>query len=203
MIMISLKKTDIKYNVKFYGYWHCGSGLSAGSDVDAVVIKDSSGLPFIPGRTIKGLIKEAIEEILFLEDKWDEYREMFIDVFGNAEDRNYIVDFGLDDKLGKSGNSFFSNVEFPENMKFKIKEEKLQNGLFVQLSNTAIDNEGIALENSLRQIEAVVPVVLCGYIRNVPEAFVDLICKSLKMVKRIGLNRSRGLGRCDMYFVEE
>lgn len=49
----------IKYNVEFYSDWHCGSGLASGAEADSVVIKDSSGLPFVPGKTLKGLINEA------------------------------------------------------------------------------------------------------------------------------------------------
>ena len=53
---------DIKYTITMHSYWHCGSGLAAGSDVDALVVKDSNGLPFVPGKTMKGLVKEAVEE---------------------------------------------------------------------------------------------------------------------------------------------
>ena len=55
---------DIKYKVIFFTDWHCGSGLAAGADVDALVIKDSDGLPYIPGKTMKGLLREAAEEIV-------------------------------------------------------------------------------------------------------------------------------------------
>ena len=51
--------TDIKYKITFYSNWHCGSGLAAGADTDELVIKDRNGLPYVPGRTIKGLLREA------------------------------------------------------------------------------------------------------------------------------------------------
>ena len=54
---------NIKYKIKFYSDWHCGSGLSSGADLDLLVIKDKDGLPFVPGKTIKGLLLEAVEEI--------------------------------------------------------------------------------------------------------------------------------------------
>ncbi|MDE6805090.1 MAG: hypothetical protein K2J29_10705, partial [Muribaculaceae bacterium] len=55
---------DIRYRIEFFSDWHCGSGLSAGADVDALVIKDDCGLPFVPGKTVKGLVREAMEDIL-------------------------------------------------------------------------------------------------------------------------------------------
>lgn len=53
---------DLTIKIEFFSPWHCGSGLSAGADVDSLVIKDINGLPFIPGKTIKGLIREAVED---------------------------------------------------------------------------------------------------------------------------------------------
>ena len=50
---------DITFKITFFSEWHCGSGLSSGSDLDALVIKDKDNFPFIPGKTLKGLIREA------------------------------------------------------------------------------------------------------------------------------------------------
>ena len=57
---------DITYTIELFSYWHCGSGLSAGADVDSLVIKDAKGMPFVPGKTIKGLIREAAETLICL-----------------------------------------------------------------------------------------------------------------------------------------
>jgi CRISPR/Cas system CMR subunit Cmr4 (Cas7 group RAMP superfamily) len=51
----------IEYQIEFFSEWHCGSGLAAGADVDALVVKDKDKLPFVPGKTIKGLIREAAD----------------------------------------------------------------------------------------------------------------------------------------------
>ena len=58
--MIMNTKT-IKYVIEFYSDWHCGSGLASGAEADAVVIKDKHGLPYVPGKTLKGLVREAFE----------------------------------------------------------------------------------------------------------------------------------------------
>ena len=57
--------------------------------------------------------------------------------------------------------------------------------------------EGIAVDNSLRMIEVVIPLSLYGEITDVDENFVEDMIRSLKMIKRMGLNRNRGLGRCE------
>ena len=55
-----MKHYDIVYKVEMYSDWHCGSGLASGADADAVVVKDKDGLPYVPGRTLKGLVSEAM-----------------------------------------------------------------------------------------------------------------------------------------------
>ena len=39
---------DIQYQLTFYSDWHCSSGLSAGGNVDMLVVKDAQGLPYVP-----------------------------------------------------------------------------------------------------------------------------------------------------------
>ena len=57
----------MKYKVTFLDYWHLSSGLSAGAKLDSTVTRDENGLPYIPGKTIKGLIKEQSNNNKFLE----------------------------------------------------------------------------------------------------------------------------------------
>ena len=71
---------NIRYKIEFHTDWHCGSGLAAGADVDALVVKDQSGLPFVPGKTIKGLLREAVEEIRGF--KGLECDSVFMETFG-------------------------------------------------------------------------------------------------------------------------
>ena len=60
-----------------------------------------------------------------------------------------------------------------------------------------VDKNGIAVDKSLRDIEVVLPISLKGTIENVDEKFAKELERSLKMIKRMGLNRNRGLGRCE------
>lgn len=55
---------DLNIVIQIHSQWHCGSGLSAGADLDALVIKDPNNMPYIPGKTVKGLIKEAVEDYI-------------------------------------------------------------------------------------------------------------------------------------------
>ena len=57
---------------------------------------------------------------------------------------------------------------------------------------------GIAKEGSLRRIEVTIPLTLEAEILNVPTELKELLIEALSMVKRLGVNRNRGLGRCSL-----
>lgn len=173
---------DITYKAEFFTYWHCGSGLSAGADVDLLTVKDADGLPFIPGKTIKGLLREAAETLSGLA----------IDQYPPLE--------GIDKIFGKEGvlqgSAFFSNAEFPDEDKNILRSKS--KFLFTAVSSTAIGKDGIAKEHSLRRTEAALPCVLTGEIMHWPddEKSLKLLTDSLAFIKRLGEGRNRGLGRC-------
>lgn len=196
---------NITYTLKFYSEWHCGSGLAAGADLDALVIKDKNKLPYVPGKTIKGLVREAVENILSFKSGINaENKELFIRTFGNADDEdwNMLKDDSEKDKEKKEdrmrkSETFFTNAELDDALKKIIIREKLEPYLYRAVSSTAINENGVAKEYSLRRMETVVPCELTGKIVDVPDEFAEFVKGGLKYIKRLGQNRNRGLGRCE------
>lgn len=183
----------MNYKIKFYSIWHCGSGLSAGADLDSLVIKDKNRMPFIPGKTLKGLIKEAVEDYLSLSEKNKEQniQDLFYKTFG-------------DEKNGIVGDAFFSNASLNTDEYNAIIADKLQKYLYVGISSTAIDETtGTADPHSLRRMQGVVPCTLYAEINNIPLKMEDVIKKGISMIKRMGQNRNRGFGRCDFQICEK
>jgi CRISPR/Cas system CSM-associated protein Csm3 (group 7 of RAMP superfamily) len=184
---------NIHYQIAFFFDWHCGSGLSSGADLDLLVIKDKDRLPFVPGKTMKGLIREAVEEINgFSSKKID-----LITVFGGeACDTNGIE--------MKQGCCFFTNAELDGGLKQSIKDHHYQAHLYRSVASTAIGEAGIVTDQSLRTMEVCVPCKLYGTILDVPDEDTskDILIKGLKYIKRLGQNRNRGLGRCLISIVE-
>ena len=179
----------IKYTIEFHGYWHCGSGLAAGADVDALVIRDKNKLPYIPGKTMKGLIREATNELLFLsQGEQCRENEDYFKVFGYFEDDK--------EKMHKS-ESFFSNATLNEAEAQAIINQNLQRFMSTSVSQTAINEEtGSASRHSLRKTEVIVPCILEGEIQEVPDTIADTLLDALALIKRLGVGRNRGLGRC-------
>jgi len=182
----------LKYTLKFFDYWHLSSGLSAGAKLDSSVVKDKQEMPYAPGKTIKGLVREMAE----LSGECD-----FIDsCFGDTSDKKSKC--YKKDSQNKQGKCYFSNAVMESNAHKQIDSNKLQDNLYDVIASTQIDKNGIAVDNSLREIEVVIPISLYGEIRDIPDEFEENIRKALRLIKRMGLNRNRGLGRCE-FIVEE
>lgn len=182
---------DIRYTIEFFSNWHCGSGQAAGADVDELVIKDRDGLPFVPGRTIKGLLRDACDDLCAYGGLSKESVKTVFGFFGDNADE------------GIKGTAFFSDVVLPAGDRQQIVGNGWQSALFESVSATAIDDEGIAKDKSLRKIQTVVPCVLEGEVHNVPDDFVDWLGKAMSLVKRMGLGRNNGLGRCGIKIMTE
>lgn len=190
---------NIKYKIQFFSPWHCGSGLSGGADLDSLVIRDKNGLPFIPGKTLKGLIREAAEDYAYL---CGEMTDKDIDtVFGKIYDYTDVLNKNNVEEY--NGCAYFKNASLCKEESDAIISNNAQDYLFNDVSSTAISETGTAVEHSLRCIETVVPCTLYSEILNVPDEMSEPISLSLKLIHHIGVNRNRGLGRCDVNAIEK
>ena len=179
----------IDYTIEFFSLWHCGSGLAAGADVDERVIRDKDGLPYVPGRTVKGLLRDAADTLHRMAP--EKFTEEFITyLFGKSAD---------EDGNGQNGAAWFRNATLDEHDDI-LAEKGLKDRLYCSIASTAIGDDGIAKDHTLRKIEAVVPCTVHGKIYVLPEmsdSYRDNLKSCMAMVKRLGLGRSRGLGRCE------
>lgn len=170
----------------FHSYWHCGSGLGAGAKADALVVKDADGLPFVPGKTIKGLVREAVATL--------------VDI-GVVSEAELKANFGIEgtakaqDVATLQGTAFFSDATLPER-KAIVKEKGLAENLYSLMASTCIDADGVARDHTLRSVEVVVPCEVKGYISGLSDTMASHMKTALGLVRRLGVGRNRGLGRC-------
>lgn len=189
----------IIYKIEFFTCWHAGSGLSGGPAANAQVIKDEHGLPFIPGRTLKGLLRQAAGQINALHDK--EVTKAFIEtVFGIGEDQIKEQSAGEEAAaVVKQGQCFFSNATLSQEVINQLSGNKAQRAmLFSTIASTAIDEKGLARDQTLRQMEVTIPLTLYAAIEGFPDdpKLLQQLKKCFQWIKKMGVNRSRGLGRC-------
>ena len=184
----------------------CGSGEGNGVQQDIASGYDDLGLPVIYGKRIKGLLKDKAE---FLKVHHYSFvtSELINKVFGTASNQGIL----------KVGNAYIENIE---SIRYELANLDIQKSGYINpksieavfTSNrfsTQIDENGIAKDKSLRMI-GTVPKGLTFYadlsldIENIDTEEYQLLEKTCKLLRGIGLNRNRGLGevRCGLSLSE-
>jgi CRISPR/Cas system CSM-associated protein Csm3 (group 7 of RAMP superfamily) len=184
-------------NLEIHSWWHPGSGEAGAGDVDAAVRRDRSGLPYFPGKTLQGLFRAAAFQ-------WA--------AFGSGSCEQIERLFGREcppawDTGGQPSSSFtgllcFSNAELLPDFRAWVGTAQGRRelpALFEVLANTALNKDGVAVEHSLRRAEVVMPCRLEATVSwPTDEELKDTLNAIARWIRRLGLHRHRGLGRCNV-----
>ncbi len=193
------------YKIQFQinSYWQAGTGYGGGALADSLVHKDVNGLPFLPGRTIKGLMRDAVSRV----EQWGHLPKTSTFYFFGSNP----VEEGITRLDTEPGALAFSDAVLPEEITTWLSHPdntEIRQGLFKQISSTAINPEtGCAIDKSLRAIEVTVPLTLTATLTVLNEnnlnkinwetgkTWIDGLKSCLKLIRAVGASRSRGLGR--------
>jgi len=172
-----------KYTITFYSFWRIGTGLGSGSK-DSVLMKDDDGLPIIPGKTLKGLIRDAYYECNLPHGK---------ELFGHE----------LSEKVElREGKLYFGTAHLPnEEMDYLKNNTELIKGLYRNITTTRLDNDKQNVDTALVKSEVCIPLTLEAEIipfneKTITDNDIEELKKAFKMLKLMGEKRYRGLGRC-------
>ena len=73
--------TSMTLVVDIHSYWQSGGGRGQGAVLDATAHRDADGLPVLPGRHLKGLLREALEAAERWQ--WQGYEGLAAKLFGD------------------------------------------------------------------------------------------------------------------------
>jgi hypothetical protein len=197
--------------IRFLDFWHPGTGRTGGARVDALARIGRDGLPELPGRTLKGILRDAVERA--------EQLGWYRDAVGLEGSPSEIL-FGAPasaDAGSSPGALRIDGARLPEAEVLALadieglapaergRRARLREGLRRELFRTRIETgSGTAAEGSLRGIEVYVPLTLCARIewqqprREPPQWWVSVLRTALPLVDGLGANRTRGLGRAEL-----
>ena len=172
----------------FLDYWHMGTGTGKGASMDSLVARTPAGLPVVPGRTVKGLFREACS---------------VAEELGHAEAGTTARLFGTGEMSSaqRVGELFFTDVDLgPEMEEWAAgREPQREIGLlFRAFSATALDESGVAREGTLRVKEVAVPMALVGEVEVSSadgEGNIQTLSHIAPLIRSAGTNRHRGFGR--------
>lgn len=181
-------------------YWLPGTGRGGGAMLDATAHRDPKGLPVLPGRHLKGLLREALESAAAWG--WAGYSGLAAQLFGDRTESS--VAEGI---IPAAGTLRVSDARLPAELASQLansahaaRRARLAR-LYRVLAATRIDpDSGTAADQSLRSIEVVVPLRLHARIEPIPGAeppadWPQRLQAVLPLIPAVGSKRNRGLGR--------
>lgn len=177
-------------------FWHAGAGHGTGRFLDAAVKRTPNGLPFLPGRTVKGLFRDAAQQCEDLGHLPPGEVELLFGSRVTADMSRFETEAGL---------LQFGNAELDPRWESFVQTERgkaLLPGFFETIASTSIDRDGLAEKGSLRRIEAVIPLSLKAQWSVTDGEAAQRARTALEMaaglIRRLGHSRNRGLGRCQV-----
>lgn len=193
--------------VKFESDWHIGSGAGIPGSVDRRVLRDEYGFPYVPGKTLTGVLRDAAEWIAEARDRIDvknpklrqnRWHTALIGLFGEQPDTHGGT-ANAEPRPAKIG---VGSAELDQGIRDCLMEDRrLISSLFITRPGVKIDvNTGRALDDHLFSSEYVrqgctlrAPLKPAGELDEDEER---LFGDAVKAVRRIGGKRRRGAGRC-------
>lgn len=190
---------EIAIRIEFISDWHVGSGLGSGPVADSILTRDINGLPFIPGRAVKGALREGAWRLaLCRKDLAD-----LVDVlWGTAS---------LERVSNRPGKLAVDSARLPRDIAAWLLAQDVETrsqyvGDMTMIRYlTALGPNRMVRPQSLRAIECGIPGLFFesqiaidapGLARDWLAAYFAAVCAA---VKSIGADRARGLGNCRIY----
>ena len=188
-----------------------GNGYAFFGTIDTDVVYDRNGLPFLPARRLKGVLRESAEFLRQVGLLQEDEGSSIEDIFGcsNSQNSNGI----------QVGNGYINNFdEISENLdklkKENILEELLSKekilDLFTSVKAQTRIKDGVAYDNSLRFIRVINQYTAMEQRKDKPLKFTagirykkswkDNLEIIAKATRNIGINRNRGLGSVTCVF---
>jgi CRISPR/Cas system CSM-associated protein Csm3 (group 7 of RAMP superfamily) len=188
-----MEPKTIKITLKSAATFGRGDGVAG--LVDREIEHDASGFPFLRGKTLKGLLAESAENLVFAltgdhnDSVWYKAKERLFGKPGRGTTERGILHIG--------------DAELPVSLRAAVKNDKWEPAdVLYSLTSirrqTAVNEQGAPVEGSLRTMRVLLP----GVTLEAPLSFEDvpgpqelqLLAAAVLDFRRAGTGRNRGRG---------
>lgn len=179
--------------ITFLSDWHVGSGLGDGALADSILNRDAWGIPFIPGRGVKGALREGAWRLGLAREDLEQVTKK---LFGSNSVEAVSNQAGLlkvaPGQLRQDLLAYLRSMPEP-------KRSKFVDDMTIYRQQTSLMEDGQVKPHSLRTIECGIPGLVFESSISIEREdewlplYFAAICAS---VKSIGGDRARGLGKC-------
>jgi CRISPR-associated protein Csx10 len=196
-----------KLTITMLSDWHIGSGTGRPGSVDRLIQRDGDNLPYIPAKTLTGILRDACELVAMGLDNgavgvWHRYLEY---LFGSQP----AIAKGVIEHKPISAALSLRSAYFPQVLKKALKnQQELISALSFVKPGVSIDYEsGTAKTDYLRfeemvrggsYLEAEYELNTIGLTEMQIQFLTALLVAGAAMVERVGAKRRRGSGKCQI-----
>jgi CRISPR/Cas system CSM-associated protein Csm3 (group 7 of RAMP superfamily) len=198
---------DATLKVTMLSEWLVAGGFDRSSGADHIQVRDLEGFPYIPGRTLRGLLREACRAAV--ECGADPaLGHLFISLFGPevSSTSSGGAEALSREREASSGSLAVTDALLPQEVVSAVKavgdrreRQSLLRDFCSLVRRTAVGENGVAKEHTLRATEVSIPgLVFLAQVRVPDSQSLQLLAFAAGLVRRLGASRYRGLGRCQM-----
>ena len=208
-----------KIRIEMLSDWHVGIGAGRPGDVDRLVARDRDGLPYIPGKTMRGIWRDACERLAWgLDDgKPGEWCRLVSTIFGSQPGVRDTPGAGVGEPASDDApngsrldlrpaqmSAVFRDAFRDVSRRSQVHRRQLRSALTFIKPGVEIDPQrGQARDEHLRTWEmarAQTELIAEGQLLDLPDGLRDsawaLMVAALRLIERLGAKRRRGAGRC-------
>ncbi len=168
-----------------------GSGKSLAGIIDRDIAYDETGLPYIPAKRLKGILRESAEDL----------RLDSIDRIFGVEGATRGAVFRLDNGLLEN-HLELSRVLKSESIKRFLPTQAVLDFYTYTRSQTTIEN-GVAKENSLRTSRVLKKGLKFFFNLDCDPDDIAVLQDVCRVTRSIGASRTRGFGEIELELIEE
>lgn len=178
-----------------------GSGEAIPGSVDSEIVYDEVGLPYLKGKTLKGVLREEANNIVSLSNGYFENKDIE-KIFGKVDN----------DEINKVA---FSHCKVKDNISNLIEKAVTDRNSVISKEDifeavtdiryfTAINEKGIAKKGTLRELRTInrglVFTAKINILEELSEKEEMLLAMAVSSLKHVGMMRNRGKGniRCTL-----
>lgn len=185
-------------NIELLSDMCCGTGEGNGSSIDTCTAFDEVGLPLIPGKRLKGLLRD--NGILIC--KYDESRRNAHELlFGSPGGKEGCL--RVDNAVLSTGGTTYETLQKELHSSYaRPLRDEISRVFTTSRTQTKIGGSGTAADTSLRTTQVVRAglrfsadlYIDCAKLGSNGTAVVRMLKDCVSLLRHIGLNKSRGFG---------
>lgn len=196
--------------IKFDSDWRIGSGTGRLGDVDHLVRRDADQCPFLPAKTLTGILRDSCERVAQAMDEGNSdgpWQQWLVFLFGSQPNTQTTPP----SEQPRPAHLKLSSAHFDEQLRNVLRHRPhllktitfVKPGIKISAASGAIEDQCFRLEEMARggSIRLKTTYNISGLDAATPDqwqAAHALLVAGAALVERIGGKRRRGAGRCSI-----